>query len=360
MGDDRSITFVTSSMRLSGGVLVLVHLANGLAARGYRVTIVTSLGGAEREVQQRLLPQVQVLAANLSIEEAASFAGKVRLSWQLMQLVPKCDTIIATHTPTAVPALLARYLMRRGRRAMWFHQHHPSAFEGQPIEGWLSRHAPGWFERVITVSDVIRESMEHTSGVRAWVVPQGFSPSGVDELPERARPPCESKVVLYVGDQRERKGWDDFLAAMTLVQARHPDLRLAIVTKDEGSLDVPLPHQIYVRPSWGEFVALCDTCRVFVAASWWEGFGRPPLEAMACGVPVVTTDSGGVREYARHEVNCLLTPIRDPEALAEAIDRVLVDELLAQRLSKEGRQTAREFTWKRALDSFVHALEAQK
>ena len=71
---------------------------------------------------------------------------------------------------------------------------------------------------------------------------------------------------------------------------------------------------------------------VFVYASWYEGFGLPPLEAMACGVPVVTTDCGGVLEYAIDGYNSLVTPIRDPTALAQAIQRLLSDRHLAAQL----------------------------
>ena len=360
MSADRSVTLVTRSMRLSGGVLVLVHYANGLVARGYRVDFVTSAGGAEPEVQDKLSPHIRVHAADLTIEQAANLGGKARLSWQMAQQVPRCDTILATHTPTVVPTLLARHLLRRGRRAVWFHQDHPDTFEGRPIEKWLLRHAARWFERVITVSEVNRREIERTSGVAARVVPQGYSLSTAEEVPEQAAPLPGTKTILYIGDRRPRKGWGDFLAAAELLYRHHPDLSLAIVTKEAGTVDTLVPHDIYLRPSWTELVRLYCSCRVFVSASWLDSFGRPPLEAMACGTPVVTTDSQGVREYAKDGINCLMTPIQDPAALAAAIDRVLSDETLARRLAWAGRQTALEFTWERAVASFVEALEADQ
>lgn len=355
MNAERSVTFTTSSMRLSGGVLVLVQYANGLARQGYDVTIVTSAGGAAPEVQQKMSPEVRVRSTALTMEEAGRLGGKLRLAWQMARLIPPCETIIATHTPAVVPALLARYPLKRAQRAVWFHQDYVEMFEGRPIEQWMLRHAPPWFERVITVSHACREEIERTSGVTAWVVPQGYSISG--DLPERADPPTGAKVVMYLGDRRPRKGWDDFLAAAGLVFEKHPDLRLAIVTKDPGAVDTPVPYDLHVRPSWDKVLSLYRSCHVFVSASWWEGFGRPPLEAMACGTPVVTTDSRGVREFARHEYNCLMTPIQDPAALATAIDRLLSDDELAHHLGDAGRLTALEFTWDRAIEQFVQALE---
>ena len=358
MTTDRSVVFVTSSMRLSGGILVLVQYANGLVDRGYRVTFVGSGGGVAPEVAQKLSAQAEVLSAAMTLEEAIGLVGKLRLSWQIARLVPECETIVATHTPAVVPTLLAQHLLRRTSRAVWFHQDYAEMFRDRPIERWLLRHAPRWFERVLTVSQACRDEIAQTSGVDAWVIPQGYSIAG--GLPERAVPSAGSKVIMYVGDRRPRKGWDDFFSAAEQVYRSHADLRLTIVTKEPGSIRTTVPYDLHLRPSWDTMLELYRSCHLFVSASWWEGFGRPPLEAMACGTPVVTTDSRGVREYAQDGVNCLMVPIRDPSALATAMDQMLSDPFLARRLGEAGRQTAMEFTWERAVTRFVHALKAQR
>jgi glycosyltransferase involved in cell wall biosynthesis len=77
---------------------------------------------------------------------------------------------------------------------------------------------------------------------------------------------------------------------------------------------------------------------------------------MASGAPVVMTDSRGVREYALPDVNCLLTPPHNPQALADAIIKVLEDPLLASRLRENGPPTAGKFTWDSAVDRFEAAL----
>lgn len=358
MGANDRLTFVTSSMRLSGGALVLAQLARGLQKRGYMMSFVGSAGGADPEVEEILPSEVQVLSARLTLEQTVSLTGKARLAWEMARLVPKCDTIIATHSPAVVPALMARHLLRRSRQAVWFHQDFAEMFEGRPIELWLLRHAPRWFDRVITISQTSRQEIEETSGVKASIVAQGYSLSSTDELPEYVPRQTDVRRIMFVGDRRPRKGWGDFLVAASLVHAKHKDLELAIVTKEDGPVDTLIPCTVHVRPSWDEFVDLCQSCRVFVSASWYESFGRPPLEAMACGAAVVTTDSGGVREYARDGHNCLMTPIRDPQALARAIEQVLNDNGLARRLGEAGRQTAQEFTWERAVRTFIQALEA--
>jgi glycosyltransferase involved in cell wall biosynthesis len=84
---------------------------------------------------------------------------------------------------------------------------------------------------------------------------------------------------------------------------------------------------------------------VFASAAWHEGFNFLPLEAMACGVPVVMTDDGGSREYARDGENAVVVPVGDADALREAIQRVLQDAELRAGLIESGMRTAWEYDW---------------
>jgi hypothetical protein len=88
-------------------------------------------------------------------------------------------------------------------------------------------------------------------------------------------------------------------------------------------------------------------CRasVFVSASTIEGFNFCPLEAMACGVPVVTTDDGGNREYVVDGENALVVSEPDPALLRPAIEHLLSDSKLRLRLIERGMETAWRYTW---------------
>ncbi|NIM67567.1 MAG: glycosyltransferase, partial [Armatimonadetes bacterium] len=74
--------------------------------------------------------------------------------------------------------------------------------------------------------------------------------------------------------------------------------------------------------------------------SFFQGFGRPGLEAMACGVATVLTCNGGITEYAKHMHNCLLADPLDVEDNVNKIIRLLEDEALRTRLVAEGFKTA--------------------
>ena len=101
-----------------------------------------------------------------------------------------------------------------------------------------------------------------------------------------------------------------------------------------------------------------DAAEIFLVGSWFEGFCQPGLEAMACGVPLVTTDNGGCLEYAIDGVTALVVPPRDPVAMANAIRRLQNDEVLAKQLVANGLELVeRDFDWERRTDELVEVFD---
>ena len=98
-----------------------------------------------------------------------------------------------------------------------------------------------------------------------------------------------------------------------------------------------------------------NLAQVFVYPSIYEGFGFPPLEAMACGTPVITTDVSAMSDYVGDAG--LLVPPQDEEALSIAIRRILNDQILRQQLSDKGRKKASTFTWKRTAQATLDVYQ---
>jgi glycosyltransferase involved in cell wall biosynthesis len=194
---------------------------------------------------------------------------------------------------------------------------------------------------------------------RITVVPSGvnlttFAPLGpaADREPGRAR-------VLTVGRLVERKGFQDVIRAMPLV----PNAECVVVGgPPEGLLETDpharrlraLAHSCGVadrvtlvgavpREEMGRWYRSAD---VLVAAPWYEPFGLTPLEAMACGVPVVGTAVGGLIDTVRDGVTGDLVPARDPRALGTAIRRLLDDRIRRFAYATAARDRARRsYSW---------------
>jgi len=161
---------------------------------------------------------------------------------------------------------------------------------------------------------------------------------------------ADDVVVGFVGRLVEEKGLRELFEAVRSLRAKHPRLRLLIVgppdpekadNLDEGAAVAAGIDDITVfaglRHDLPELYAAMD---VFVLPSHREGFPRSPMEAAAMAVPVVATDIRGCRETVVDGSTGVLVPVRDPSALAQAIDSYLVDEPRRLRHGKAGNALA--------------------
>ncbi len=354
-----NLVFVLSSLSLSGGVRVVIEYANRLVERGHRVELLAPGGTLAKEFAEEISANVRVTEAKTNFSESQSLFGKMRLVIELTRLVPRADAIIATHTPTTAVSFLAGKVLKKGT-PIWFYQDYPNMFQDRPIERMMLRRALAWHAGALTISGFSKNELE-SFGIKkkVYLVGEGLSradllkpiPTEMREKIKTSRP-----TIFYIGDMRPRKGLHDFLRAAELVREKIPQIFLWIASKEACQIDTSVAHTFYERPNDEQLAELYGSCDVFVSASWWEGFGLPPLEAMACGAPVVTTDSLGVREFARDGENCLVVPARDPAALEEAILRLIDDPQLAQRFRENGPKTAAMFNWDLAVDRFEAAL----
>lgn len=95
-----------------------------------------------------------------------------------------------------------------------------------------------------------------------------------------------------------------------------------------------------------EVAALLRASDVAVLVPWYEPFGIVPVEAMACGVPVVGSAVGGLLDTVQHGVTGLLVPPRHPDAVADAVRRLLTDARLRDRMGRAGAARARAYDWR--------------
>jgi glycosyltransferase involved in cell wall biosynthesis len=162
------------------------------------------------------------------------------------------------------------------------------------------------------------------------------------------------KVVLFLGRVDEVKGIFDLLEAFATVRTRVPNVRLVIA--GAGRAVPGVQEWIRKRGLEGE-IDLLGTVKnrdvpdlmraadVLAAPSvttrlWAEQVGMVLIQAMACGIPVVSTTSGSIPEFVTDGENGLLVPEHDPKTLADALLSVLSDDQLRARLGSTARRTA--------------------
>ena len=357
---DMRITFLFSSLWLSGGVLLAIEYANRLVQRGHSVTLVIPGETLDLTVRQKILPEIKIHAGQLTLRKNVPLWQLPLFLFDLVRVTPSSDVLIATHTPTTAPALLAK-LLGKANYVSWLYMDFDEMFHQRPVERRLLHWMPRLVDQIMTISKPLANQAASDTKKPVVVTGAGLARSAhfVDiqhrAYPDRARDGQHWRL-LYVGDPRPRKGLQEFLAAAALVYEQIPNLELMIVSKEPCTVTTDVPHQLHIYPSDAELVTLYQAADLFVSCSWGEGLGYPPLEAMVCGTPVVLTDSQGVRDYARHEENCLVVPPRDPAAIAAAVVRLLTEQSLRERAINQGLETVHRYEWDAVIDRVEGAL----
>ena len=180
-------------------------------------------------------------------------------------------------------------------------------------------------------------------------------------------------TLVTVGHLIARKRHDDVIAALALLSDRHPELRCVIVgdgpERDRlealaSSLGVGDRVELRGQLAPAEAAACAQEASLFVLPSVKEAFGVAYVEAMAAGVPAIgCAGEDGPEEIAQSGGGIVLTPARDPQALAARIDELLGDPIAYADLSRQARETVqREFTWARCgaatVDAYSQAIAA--
>jgi glycosyltransferase involved in cell wall biosynthesis len=170
--------------------------------------------------------------------------------------------------------------------------------------------------------------------------------------------PEERRYMLYVGSEQPRKNVP--MVVRTFIKARKefPDLALIKVGRAEEILGHPVREQLLKELSSagladqalfldfvpdGFMAAAYSAADVFVFPSLYEGFGMPVLEAMACGTPVVASNTTAIPEVAGDAA--ILVPPTDEDSVLAAVSRVLRDSELRADLSVRGQHRAEQFNW---------------
>ena len=237
---------------------------------------------------------------------------------------------------------------------------------------WFGRRFAHWYRflqprllararRIITVSNFSRARLaEHVPAAleRIFVIPLGkssdFQPAAEDDVAAlRARLRLETPYLLVVGSLQPRKNLARLLSAWRRVRDEVGDVILAlsgvrrdVVFGDAGFDTVPGGVRLLGWVDDADLPALYTGAHAFVYPSLYEGFGLPPLEAMACGTAVVTSNSGSLPEVVGDAA--MLVDPWDIDSIADGVRRISTDEALRERLRDAGFSRAKEFSWERA------------
>jgi glycosyltransferase involved in cell wall biosynthesis len=345
------------NLSLSGGVRIALQYAKGLADRGHEVIVLIPQKTNEGYLR---LPENIRLLKSAGPPLPLTRTGYLGILFALAKALPPCDVILATSWQVTF-AVSPRF--RHSNRLFYLIQHDDAVINSERsliprlLNTILYQVAYRSTSTKIVVSKWLQRVLLDKYGQTTVVVSNGVDSSVFSNGLQKAwAPPADRFDILCLGKMAHWKGFADVISALRILCTRNTNVRLVVATREVLNVPPDLPI-VVVHPRDDRHLGeLYRACSVFVFPSWAEGFGLPPLEAMACGAPVITTACGGVEDFACHNDNCLVVPPKSPEALAAAIDALRTDEALARRVSKRGLETATQFTMTRAVARLEEVL----
>jgi len=350
------ITFILNSIGISGGVRVVFEYANHLYERGHQVSVIFPLiptwsdtkwynirttAGAIKGIAQKLVKGNKINRFDLK-------AKLVRVTSLSERYIPDSDIVVATWWSTAY--CVARYGDNKGKK-FYLVQHYE--IWGGPKEKVDSSYKLGL--KIIAVSGWLKNIIESELGgdVEA-VIPN--APSW-EFYPENRK---ENKVVrILMPYRKERwKGFSDGVKAFEIARRKYANIQLVVFGLGQGR-NLPQYVEFHRNPTGAELRKVYNSCDIFLFPSHCEGFGLPPMEAMACKIPVVTTNVGAIPDYTIPNKTALVSQPRDVEGLARNVIRLVENTNMRKRIAENGYNHVKEFTWGKATDRLERIFRKQ-
>jgi len=225
------------------------------------------------------------------------------------------------------------------------------------VFSWASRYGYRKADAIVATSAGVADDLAAAFSVPAGHIHVIHNPIDLEAIagaageatdPEHASA-WQTPVIVAAGRLADAKNYPLLIEAVALLRARLPVQLIILGTGDreaslralvaEKQMERVVTFAGFQRNPW-RYIARAD---VFALSSRYEGFGNVIVEAMACGVPVVTTSSPGTREIIADGLDGLLVDRHEPQALADALGRVLEEPGLRARMAVEARRSARRF-----------------
>jgi glycosyltransferase involved in cell wall biosynthesis len=355
MTQQRRIVFPLEGFNVGGGLRIVTYVANALTEAGHQVCLIVP-DYASRPP----------FALNNSVQLCVIRTPGISFLKKLFYLAKLClmstrgaDVAVATGYRTSYFVSFSKWLSFSRVKLVYLLQHYePVSHPGgktalsRRMFANLARLSYGLPLRKIAVSNWIKDQVGDDSIV---VINNGID-LGVFHPVNDFRNAPERFTIGTVAGGATWKGYSVFLAAIEQLPAEEKArLRVLVASQYEFGLPAGISADIIKPRNENELVAFYHSCDAFICSSYIEGFGLTPLEAMACGVPVITTNCGGVSQYASPS-NCILVPPGDSEAISNSVVRLRRDDALKATLRENGLETSRQFSVERMGQEYCRLL----
>ena len=366
------IYLVISTFAAGGAERVMSVMANYWAEQGEDITLITL--SSQSDDWYKLHPRVKRVGlgvVSISTHIGQAIRHNIRRVICLRQALRRAhpDVVISFLDTTNVLTLMASWGLGIpvivSERNVPHQRSIGTAWNG--LRSLLYRHA----DAVVVQSCAIREWALRLQGIKAiYVIPNPVNPicNGSEQVLSRHG---SSHTIVAMGRLVRVKGFDLLIEAFGRCATKHADWSLVILGEGPErarlqtfAADLGIADRVSLAGQVQEPATILNGADLFVLSSRSEGFPNALLEAMACQLPVVSTDCGGPRDIIRDGVDGILVPPDDVTALADAMDRLMANPDERRRLGAGALEVIERFSMEKVMtmwdEAVTHTCQAAK
>jgi len=335
------ILILTTHINFGGITSYAFSLAKALNENGHEVVCASASGDMLGQFEKNNIRHVY-----MPISTKSELSPKIIISMFKLLLLMRREKFDVIHAQTRITQVLASCLSQITKVPFISTCH---GFFKRNIGRQLF---PCWGRRVIAISEAVKKHLMIDFYVPLGNIALVYNGIDAKEFKVSARredKQYKDRTVGIIARLSTVKGHKFLLEAMAEVFKEFPDARLFIF--GEGKIKYQLialaeklkiNEKVFFLPSVSHTAEILQEIDIFVMSSIQEGLGLSILEALACALPVIASNVGGIPSIIKHNVSGLLVPPADSMALAGAIMRLMEDRSLVMRMGAKGRQEVEE------------------
>lgn len=365
------INFILPAIGLGGGTRIVVEYANHLIERGHEVSVIYPFVLSSQLLTYKINPnrfRVKTLAYNiikslrfLSKPKIIENADLYGLNAELIEVptldekyMPNADVIVATWWETTL--YVSKYSENKGKKFYLIQGYEiwggPKKLVQETYKLNLKKIVVAkWLYKKLLDLKVSESEMKYIHNAISF---KKFKiTNDIENRPKR---------VVMQFNENIFKGMPDGIKALKLAKEQVPDLEAVLFGIHPRPKHLPGWINYIQNPSQEELVKkIYNGSSIYMCPSWTEGWGLPGAEAMACGCALVSTNNGGVNDYAIDKKTALLSPPKNPHLLAKNLLSLLINEEYKLKLANNGYNSIKKFNWEKStneLENFFKNYES--
>jgi len=341
-----TITFIIPFIGVGGGIKAVFEFANELKKLGHNVSVIYPLMAMPlghkwydiRNFASRVKKTIINYKNGPKVNWFNLRAKLVGVPNLAEKYIPKADIIVATWWETAY--YVNKYNQDKGQK-FYLVQHYE--VWGGPKEKVDQSYKLGL--KMIIHSTWLKNILENKLHLRVEDLILHAPDRNQFYLEDNFR---KNKVRVLMPYRAETwKASNIGIEAFEKAKAKFLDIELVMYGLKYSDL-VPKCAEFHLLPSLDELRNIYNSCDIFLFSSECEGFGMPPLEAMACKIPVITTNVGAVADYTIPGKTALVSEPGDVNSLAQNLISLIENPKLRQKIGNLGYEYTKHITWERA------------